>query len=64
MGIEGNQAWNKVQLSEHTIFECIAQMGYRINVGIKVMWLLLNKDLENLGFGSGRHKKLGESIMA
>jgi hypothetical protein len=39
-------------------------MGYRINVGIKVMWLLLNKDLENLGFGSGRHKKLGESIMA
>jgi hypothetical protein len=39
-------------------------MGYRINVGIKPMWPLLNKDLENLGFGSGRQKKLGESIMA
>jgi hypothetical protein len=45
-------------------FECIAQMGNRINVGIKLMWLLLNKDLENLGFGSGKQRKLGESIMA
>jgi hypothetical protein len=29
-------------------------MGYRINVGIKPMWPLINKDLEILGFGSGR----------
>jgi hypothetical protein len=28
------------------------------------MWTLLNKDIENLGFGSGRQKKLCESIMA
>ncbi len=28
------------------------------------MWPFLNKDLENLGFGSGKQKKLGELIMA
>jgi hypothetical protein len=32
-------------------------MGYRINVGIKPMWPLLNKDLEILGFESGRQKE-------